>query len=92
MPLIGKKQKVKRKTKACFKKISPAHGDDAVDVSEADLGLQNRNIVLNYIVTEMNKESSSEAIAVEYTEKVILYGFLIVKKTSYITQKRLIKF
>ena len=42
------------------------------------LSSQNKNIVLNYVAVERNKESSSEVIASEYSEKVILYGYLIV--------------
>ena len=42
------------------------------------LSSQNKNIVLNYVAVERNKESSSEVITSEYSEKVTLYGYLIV--------------
>ena len=53
---------------------------------ERELKIQNRNIVLNYVAVERSKEPSSQILKSEYTEKVILYGYLIViKKILFLT-------
>ena len=38
----------------------------------------NEKVVLNYVRVEKNKPNSDSAISTEYTQKVILYGYLMV--------------
>lgn len=67
-------------TKAYFRKKTDSSHQEAMEMEgeENETIVQNRNIVLNYLAVEKKKERTDETIAVEYTEKVILYGYTIV--------------
>lgn len=80
--LLGKKRKVKQLTKS-YLKSKPANESTEQNMemeNERSLSAENRNIVINYIGVEKKKEVSDQAITVEYTEKVVLYGYLIVRE------------
>jgi hypothetical protein len=48
------------------------------NISDEDQRIINEKIVSVYVATERNKEASTETIAEEYTEKVILLGYVMV--------------
>ena len=52
--------------------------DEAVDKSDNSAANVNENFVLVYSLLEKSKVDFSGTISDEYTEKVILFGYLIV--------------
>jgi hypothetical protein len=52
------------------------------NLDEEELRKQNERIVTTNIANEKNKPDSEQSISDEYTQKVILYGYLMVSRRS----------
>lgn len=54
-------------------------GKNELSLKDSRLKRLNEKVVLKYINVEKSKPSSDGAISTEYTQKVILYGYLMVR-------------
>lgn len=74
MNLLIKKIRIKYDLKSMKKRQK----NNETILRESKVEKRNEKIVLEYITVEKNKPSSNSAISSEYTQKVILYGYLMV--------------